>query len=243
MTDTSKMGEQLATSKLGKQASLYMTAVDCVKQTSTRPQAAKLLAKKFMDKNPWAAELIGLSIIEKQAMAYVQRRYHEMRDGAGPVGVATGGHGSIASPTAQPSKWSRSDIPATPDRGGAGHTMTASGHASGASAASDTSRNQDKPPFSPSAMAKAQSAIKGAAADSILQTLKFSDGVLVGALPLRTLRCYENDGTLAKTLLDKIRSKFRNPDTKKTIMEYLNENEIRICAETAKDIKLAEARS
>jgi hypothetical protein len=244
MAGNTKMAEQLATSKIGKQATLYTAAIDCIQQCSNVQQAARLLAKKFIDANPWAEELLGRVHIEQRALAYVQRRYHEMRSGAGHRIDAKQGQ-SMTSGTASQSKWTRNDIMSDglDDRDGVGQREFARGQKVIANSVSDTigHNSGDRTAFSAKRMLRAQASIKDGVADSILQTLKFSDGRLAASLPLRELRCYQNDGTLAKVLLDKINLKFRNPDINKTITEYLNENEIKICAEEAREIKLAEA--
>lgn len=221
MSDDGKIAEQLAKTRLGRESALYMAAIDCIKQTKTILHAAKLLAQKFRDANPWAAEMIGTAVIERAATAYIQVRRNEMRL-------------ESQKPT---SGWTPADITA-----GENHTERAS---SGQGSTSPSRRGpipfnrKGRTAFDTHRVAVAQRLLKGCLADSLLRTLKMSDGKLVATMAVRELRAYEKDGTLAAILKKKIDSKFAKYPHDTLVAEALNENEIQDCVNAAREKRLA----
>jgi hypothetical protein len=233
------MAEQLANSKIGRQSVLYTTAVSCIQQTATLQQAARLLASKFTAMNPWAAELIGSVQIERSAFDYIRQRHQDMKKprGTGQPAYAESGQTMHASSARN---WVPSDI--WDIRSGREGQDPRSSNVHTERASPDLGHNSGKTVFDANKMRAAQSAVKSAAADSILNTLKFSDGRLAAMLPIRELSCYKNDGVLAVCFLKKIEGKYANPDRNMAVVDYLSEQEIAECAAEARALKMAEVQ-
>ena len=249
MTGNTKMAEQLKETRAGREAQLYTTALDCIRQCKTTMQASKLLAKKFIDANPWACDLFGTAAIERQCSDYIRKRYAEINSGKKDSGLSTSSRQlsqGLADDARISPSWKKIDMwPAEesgpvhvkshvrsfPSAAGGTASLDMFGHNSGDKA--------KKTAFDASRMRNASAAVKTDIAETILDKLKFSDGRLAAQVPLRDLRCYRNDGVLSDCLLKKIEGKYANPDGGKTIADYLSIEEIEQCVEEAKRLKVA----